>query len=479
MKWELIPAPKTIQLTDEIWTHPIGIIAEDPLFEKAVILMEKDLKHLFPEAEQAPGICLKCQHDLEAEAFVIDITADAIELFASTVTGMQHAFSALLQLATDMQGEVCFPCGHIENAPDKEYRGLMIDPARAYLPMNFILPMVDAARVFSLSVLHLHLSDDQAYTLPSKAFPSLPTKGHSYSEDEIRILVEYADMAGVELMPEIETPGHCTQLQAAYPEVFGCNGIVRLSETALEGTKKLVKETAELFPNSKRIHIGGDEAKLENWYADEESVQYMRAHGLSTMHEAYAYFVGQIAEYVLSLGKIPVVWEGFPSRYNDLVDHRTEVFAWESYYQLAPELLKSGFKVINASWRPMYLDLPDTYWSPTEINRWWDVYTWLHWMPASPAYHNDLKVTATDQVIGGQLCAWDGRESRYGIDKEEELSDKADKILERLGVLSEKTWNADHADQVNEHGQKLGTMASFATRYDLIKMWEIVSRFSD
>ena len=172
-------------------------------------------------------------------------------------------------------------------------------------------------------------------------------------------------------------------------------------------------------------------------------------------------------------------WEGFPARYNDMVDHRTEVFAWESYYQLAPELLKSGFKVINASWRPMYLDLPDTYWSPTEINRWWDVYTWLHWMPASPAYHNDLKVPATGQVIGGQLCAWDGRESRYGIEKEDELSDKADKILERLGVLSEKTWNADSAGKVNGQSQKLGTMASFAARYDLIKVWETISRFSD
>ena len=479
MKRELIPAPKTIQLTDEIRTHPIGLVIGDPLFENAAILMERDLKRLFPAGETSPGIALRRRDDLETEAFAIDITEDTIELFASTVTGIQHAFSALLQLASDMEGEVGFPCGHIENAPDKEYRGLMIDPARAYLPMNSILRMVDAARAFSLSVLHLHLSDDQAYTLPSREFPDLPTQGHCYSEEEIRSLTEHASMAGVELMPEIETPGHCYRLQAAYPEVFGSSGIVRLSEAALEGARKLVRETVELFPDSKRIHIGGDEAFLEKWYADEESVQYMKDHGLSTMHEAYAYFVGQIAEYVLSLGRIPVVWEGFPSKFNDLVDKRTEVFAWESYYQLAPDLLKSGFKVINASWRPMYLDLPDTYWSPTEISRFWNVYTWIHWSKYSPVYHNDLTVPATEDVIGGQLCAWDGREERYGIGKEEELRDKADKILERLGALSEKTWNADHEGKTNGQGQKLSTMASFSARYDLIKVWEIISGSGD
>ena len=479
MKWELIPSAKVMQVSKDIWTHAAGIKAEDALFETTKSIMERDLNKLFPTAPKEEGIILKKDPALPKEAYVIDITEDKVILKASSVTGIHHAFSALLQLMSDMEGEICLPNAHIENAPDKDYRALMIDPARAVLPMSYLLQMVDAVRLFGLSVLHIHFSDDQSYSLPSKAFPELPTKGHSYTAEEIGLLVEYADMVGVELMPELETPGHCTKLQEAYPEVFGKCGIVQLSDAAFEGTKKLIDETIELFPNSKRIHIGGDEAKLERWYGDETSVQYMKEHGLSSMHEAYAYFVGQIADYVLSKGKTPVVWEGFPAKFNHLVDTRTEVFAWESYYQLATDLLKSGFKVINASWKPMYIDYPDTYWSPSEINRFWDPYIWLHWMQASPIYHNDLRVCPTEQVIGGELCAWDGRESKYGIEKETELEDKADKVLERLGVLSEKTWNVDHMDEVNEEGETLGKMASFAARYDLIKLWETLSGFGD
>ncbi len=479
MKWELIPAAKTMQLSGDIWTHPAGIIAEDTLFDQPKTVMERDLKKIFPNAPQAEGILLKKDPALAKEAYTMDITEDKVVLIASTVTGIQHAFSILLQLATDLNGEICLPSVHIENAPDKEYRGLMIDPARAVLPVQYLLQMVDAVRLFGLSVLHIHFSDDQAYSLPSDAFPDLPTKGHSYTKEEIRMLVEYAAMTGVELMPELETPGHCTKLQEAYPDVFGTCGIIQLSDAAFEGTKKLIKETVEMFPNSQRIHIGGDEAKLERWYGDETSVQYMKAHGLGSMHEAYAYFVGQIADYVLSLGKTPVVWEGFPAKFNHLVDKRTEVFAWESYYQLADTMLADGFKVINASWKPMYIDYPDTYWAPTEINRTWNPYIWIHWMPGSPIYHNDLKVFPTPQVIGGQLCAWDGRETKYGVEKETELEDKADKVLERLGVLTEKTWNVDHLNEVNEAEQKLGQMASFAARYDLIKLWETLSGFGD
>ena len=479
MKWELIPAAKVMQLSDEIWTHPMGIVSRDPSFNKGKILMENDITRLFPHVDKSEGVFLEKDPSLAKEAYVIEITEDEILLKASEIPGIQHAFAALLQLSTELEGEVCFPNGHIENAPDKDYRGLMIDPARSFLPMSYLMQMVTAARLSGLSVLHIHFSDDQAYSLPSKEFPKLPTKDHCYSEEEIRILAEYADMAGVELMPELETPGHCTKLQEVYPEVFGDCGIVRLSDAALEGTKKLIKETVELFPHSSRIHIGGDEAKLENWYHDEESVAFMKAHGFGSMHEAHAWFVGQVAEYVLSLGKTPVVWEGFSEKFNDLIDKRTEVFAWESYYQLADKLLEAGFKVINASWKPMYIDYPDTYWSPSEINRLWNVYTWIHWFPASPVYHNDLRVPKTPQVIGGQLCCWDGRESKYGVEKVTELEDKADKVLERLPVLTEKTWNADQEGKTNEQGQPLGKMASFAARYDFIKLWETLSGFSD
>lgn len=309
------------------------------------------------------------------------------------------------------------------------------------MPLPFVLHMVDACRLYGIRVLHLHFSDDQSYTLPSRIFPDLPTPGRHYTFEEIEKLGEYAYVRGVELMPELETPGHCTKLQQAYPDVFGSSGIISLSEHAQEGAKALLRETAELFPHAKRIHIGGDEAVLERWYKDPASVDYMKEHQMNDIHQAYAHFVAQMSDYVLSLGRIPVVWEGFPPEWNHLLDRRTQVFAWESYYQLATDLLASGFEVINASWEPMYLDFPDTYWSERDISR-WSVYTWMHWWPKSLIFHNDLQVPPTEQVIGGQLCAWGGYAEVYG-DKEFELSEKGRMILERMPILSEKTWHAD------------------------------------
>jgi len=195
-----------------------------------------------------------------------------------------------------------------------------------------------------------------------------------------------------------------------------------------------------MFPDSEYIHVGGDEAAINRWYESPESVEYMRGRGIRDIHELYTEFVVRTTGMVFELGRKPIVWEGFPAAYNHRVRKDVIVFAWESLYQTAPELLKGGFRVINASWQPLYICAPDTYWSPTEISR-WNVYKWQNWWVKSQAYHNDIWVVPTEQVIGGQLCLWGDLLHGY-CDDLRAAREEFELAVPRAVMLAHRTWNA-------------------------------------
>ena len=106
------------------------------------------------------------------------------------------------------------------DAPDCSYRGMMVDLARNWHDFTYLISYVDMCYYYKISVLHLHFTDDQSYTLPSKRFPKLSTKGRSYTPEQIEALNQYAEARGIQLMPEIDVPGHCISFQKEYPDIF-------------------------------------------------------------------------------------------------------------------------------------------------------------------------------------------------------------------------------------------------------------------
>ena len=110
---------------------------------------------------------------------------------------------------------------------------------------------------YKVSVLQLHFTDDQSYTLPSKLFPKLSTENQSYTSTQIQGLVEYANARGVELMPEIDVPGHCRSFGEAYGDLFGTKGVICQHTDSMRAMKDLFAELCDMFPYSKYIHIGG------------------------------------------------------------------------------------------------------------------------------------------------------------------------------------------------------------------------------
>jgi hexosaminidase len=142
---------------------------------------------------------------------------------------------------------------------------------------------------------------------------------------------------------------------------------------------------------------------------------------------------------ILSLGRTPVVWEGFSKEYDDRIDKRTIVIAWESYYQLAPELAEAGFTLINCSWKPLYIVTPDTHWTPEEIAA-LDPWQWDHWMQKSPAYNYGIRIDRSKPVLGEQLCAWGDRIAGWE-NPEEGIRLEMELVSERLPALCRKLWH--------------------------------------
>lgn len=145
---------------------------------------------------------------------------------------------------------------------------------------------------------------------------------------------------------------------------------MRIDETVFDRLKVMFEEVAEVFIDSPWIHIGGDEANIALWKTCAVSEAYRVAHGIDDVHELYGHCVARLAQIILNMDRTPVVWEGFSEKCNDIIPKKTLVFAWESYYQTAPLLLRGGFEIINASWQPLYIVSPERMWDPDEILKW-------------------------------------------------------------------------------------------------------------
>lgn len=401
------------------------------------------------------GVELCFDASLKKNEYRID-ASEAIRVYASDSEGACYGLATVLQAMFVIPQGFVMESVLIEDAPDKDYRAFMIDLGRQWHPFQKLLRLVDICFFYKIKYLHLHFADTELYTLPSRAFPKLNKKGRYYTEEEIARLRAYADARGVVIVPEFECPGHAPILNRVYPEIFKdkstapdgafhdeagnvipsdsllCAG----SETAFEGIKTLISEMASLFPEAPYLHIGGDEATISLWDECEACRSYMKENGIADVQELYSEYVGRVCRFVLSLGKTPIVWEGFPKRGSHRIPKETVVEVFECLYHLPCDLLDAGFRIINASWQPLYivpamaLD-PRRNWGAKDIFL-WDVHRFENWWERSAAYGNPITVPESDALLGASLCAW---EMTY----DEEIST----VMANLAALSERVWSTE------------------------------------
>ncbi|MGI4760898.1 MAG: beta-N-acetylhexosaminidase [Janthinobacterium lividum] len=266
------------------------------------------------------------------ESYRLRIAATGASLTAVSPLGIQRGLATFRQvIERTPQGWRAQLCD-IQDAPRFGWRGLMIDPARHFLPVAVIKRNLDGMAAVKLNVLHWHLCDDQGWRVESKLFPRLHTVGGAtgyYTQAEVRDIVRYAAQRGIRVVPEFDMPGHAGALVTAYPRLASNDSVKTLPikwgvlNIALDPTREgtytmldsVLTEMSGLFPD-KYFHIGGDENDGRQWRHSPRIVAFMQAKGFvksgtttPDKHQLQNYFNRRMLASLQKLGKTMLGWD--------------------------------------------------------------------------------------------------------------------------------------------------------------------------
>ncbi|GAB4013354.1 hypothetical protein GCM10028808_32200 [Spirosoma migulaei] len=386
------------------------------------------------------------------ESYQLHVTANQIQLNAASTTGALHGLETFLQLVQHTGPEFYLPLVTINDAPRFIWRGLMIDVARHFIPLDVIKRNMDAMAAVKMNVLHLHLSDDEGFRVESKFFPELQKKGsygEYYTQAQLRELLAYAKERGIVVVPEFDMPGHTTSFLAAYPYLASAPGpyqpglrfqtagkqlgladIMSMintsptpafdpsSESTYTFLDKFLGEMAVLFP-SPYLHIGADENNGVSWKNNPAIVAFMQRNKLADTHALQAYFVKRVQKILTKYHKRTVGWEELVSA--DLPkDVIVQVWQNPTYISRAT---KQGNAVIIS--KGYYLDL---------------------FMPAYVHYTNELMPASIpdslqSKIIGGEAALWTEAADKNNIET---------RIWPRTTAIAERLWSPGAVNDIDD-----------------------------
>lgn len=260
------------------------------------------------------------------ESYYLNVGKDKVTILANTDIGAIRALETLLQLTNYNENEYYFEGVSIEDSPRFVWRGLMIDVARHFQPVDVIKRNLDAMASVKLNVFHWHLTDDQGFRIESKKHPKLQklaSDGLYYTKEQIKDVVAYASNLGIRVVPEIDVPGHASAILTAYPEhgskddyEYSIERYAGIFDPTLNPTKEstyefletLFSEIAPLFPDE-YFHIGGDENEGKHWDENKDIQKFKTKHNLKTNHDLQTYFNIKLEEILNKFGKKLMGWD--------------------------------------------------------------------------------------------------------------------------------------------------------------------------
>lgn len=320
---------------------------------------------------------------LGAEGYILRVEHDSIKLFAQTEAGIFHAEKTLEQLRLYSST----PLMEIKDVPRFAYRGFMLDSARHMQSIDEIKKLIDAAALLKLNTMHWHLSDDQGFRIESKKFPLLNEKGswresddfgsmHTgkryggyYTHEEIKEIVNYCKERFIDVVPEVDIPGHTTAIISAYPNLSCRKEQIPVQtkqgifedvlcvgeEETLPFVCELLDEIVPLFPGE-RFHIGGDEVKFNRWESCPKCKAKMQELGLNSFTQLQGWFTCQIIEHMKKHNKKLTVWNESLAGGNLPLD--TTVQMWLDGKKHSVRHANRGGKVICSDFYHYYCDYP-------------------------------------------------------------------------------------------------------------------------
>jgi len=443
------------------------------------------------------------------EAYKLQVIENHVKIIAAGSSGFLYGVQSLRQLLPveiesnkiieDIQWEI--PNVKISDSPRFKWRGLMLDLSRHFFDKEYVKETIDALSLHKMNILHLHLVDDQGWRIEIKKYPKLTevgawrvdqedipwnsrgkndpnekgTYGGFLSQDDLKEIVAYAALKGVEVVPEIEMPAHVSSAIAAYPELSCLEKPIAIpsgalwpitdiycagKETTFQFLENVLLEIMEIFP-SKYIHVGGDEATKTNWESCPHCKKRIADEGLENVEELQSYFIKRMEKFINSKGKKLIGWDEILE--GGLAPDAT-VMSWRGT-KGGIEAAKHGNDVIMTPVGYCYFDY---YQGPPEF----EPVAGGSVTSVSKVYEFDpivdeLSEDEAKHILGGQANVW-----AEHIPTEEHSQYM---IFPRMTALSETLWSSKESRNWNDFSKRLRAMLK---RFDLLDINYAKSSFN-
>lgn len=282
--------------------------------------------------------------NFDGEQYSLEVTTNKIQIVAFSSQGVFYGIQSLLQMIPYAKtSDIKLKAVSIQDNPKFKWRGMHLDVARHFFPIEFIKKYIDYLATYKLNTFHWHLTDDQGWRIEIKKYPKLTAigawrngsmvghyndqkfddirYGGFYTQEQIKEVVAYAKERHITVLPEIEMPGHAVAALAAYPQLACTDGPFEVAkqwgvlddvfcpkEETFTFLEDVLTEVMALFPST-YIHIGGDECPKTRWKSCEHCQHLMQEKGLKDEHELQSYFIQRIEKFVNANGRKIIGWD--------------------------------------------------------------------------------------------------------------------------------------------------------------------------
>jgi len=421
-RYAIIPYPQELSAAEGSFKlsgeTPLFINAPSGVFDSGIKELQILLEHATgqrPElTEDVVEHCIKLQHDstLHPEGYRLEVTASGIIITAKTDAGLFRATQTLRQLLpataeTTVLTETTIPAVNITDYPAYAWRGMHFDVSRHFFSIGHLHKLIDAMALYKFNKLHLHLSDDQGWRIEIKKYPKLTEAGAwrelnnqdsvcierakndpsytieskhliqrdgktlyggFYTQDEMRELIAYAAARHIDIIPEIDMPGHMMAAIRQYPYLACTEGatwgktfskpICPCNEETYRFAEDVYTEIFNLFP-SEYVHLGADEVEKTTWGTTPACQVLMKKNNLKDLNELQSYFVHRMEKFFQAHNKKLIGWDEV---LEGGVSSSAVVMYWRGWVPDAPvKAARNGNAVIMTPGNPLYFDnLPDS-----------------------------------------------------------------------------------------------------------------------
>lgn len=401
------------------------------------------------------------------EAYALSIKPGKVMISADDPNGIFYGITSLMQIANqskNSKGVRFLPSWDILDEPKYGWRGMMMDESRHFEGIEKVKSMLDWMAFYKLNRFHWHLTDEPGWRIEIKKYPRLALVGgigdffndtkpaQYYTQEQIKEIVAYAAERYIEVIPEIDMPGHATAANKAYPQYSGGGSPGHPDFTFHPGKNStyhfltdILREVNVLFPSG-LIHLGGDEVSFGNqkWATDTAVVQLMKDNKLANVKEVETYFMKRMADSLSTLNAKLLAWDEMADV--GLNKDQALIFWWR---QDKPEQLQkaisNGYKVVLTPRLPFYFDFVQDS-THTYGRKWGKLYNSIKdvYSYTAPVGNADA---AKPLVLGMQANLW--AETVQSTQRFDYL------MFPRIAALAESAWSSDETKDFPQFMERL------------------------